>query len=216
MVSRKKCTNWSSIALHWPQVKCSYSSCKQEPTRIVITDSCPGLLQLPSPANQFCFVLQNHHLNLKNCIWFSLAGGTYCSTGEPAFDLSGMAMTNMALPGRDQELRNLGLYDIQYKRVPCYYPNRNIAFKVDPGSTPYWMSFTVEYQGGPGDIDSVEVRQVLKQSPHPNSAMALFFCPLTKNYVGFSTKETIFTYRNWVSLCIRLKPPKILWDAAPC
>lgn len=108
-------------------VKCSYPSCKQEPTRVVITDSCPG--------------------------------GTYCSTGEPAFDLSGMAMSNMALPGRDAELRNLGLYDIQYKRVPCYYPNQNIAFKVDPGSSPFWLSFTVEYQGGPGDIQSVEVRQ---------------------------------------------------------
>lgn len=89
-----------------------------------------------------------------------MAGGTYCSTGEPAFDLSGMAMSNMALPGRDGELRNLGLYDIQYKRVPCYYPNQNIAFKVDAGSTPYWVSFTVKYQGGPGDIESVEVRQV--------------------------------------------------------
>lgn len=88
-------------------------------------------------------------------------GGTFCSTGEPAFDLSGMAMTNMALPGRDQELRNLGLYEIQYRRVPCYYPNQNVAFKVDPGSTPFWLSFTIEYQGGPGDIESVAIRQVM-------------------------------------------------------
>uniref|UniRef100_A0A7I4FF82 Expansin-like EG45 domain-containing protein n=1 Tax=Physcomitrium patens TaxID=3218 RepID=A0A7I4FF82_PHYPA len=109
------------------EVKCTYPSCKPTPSRIVITDFCPG--------------------------------GTFCSTGEPAFDLSGMAMTNMALPGRDQELRNLGLYEIQYRRVPCYYPNQNVAFKVDPGSTPFWLSFTIEYQGGPGDIESVAIRQ---------------------------------------------------------
>lgn len=114
-------------------------------------------------------MFQIYYIKLKKFLIFSanITGGTYCSTGEPAFDLSGMAMTNMALPGRDQELRNLGLYDIQYKRVPCYYPNQNIAFKVDPGSTPYWMSFTVRYQGGPGDIESVEVRQVIKISSFP-------------------------------------------------
>ena len=70
-------------------------------------------------------------------------------------------MTNMALPGRDQELRNIGLYNILYKRVPCNYANQNIAFKVDAGSTPYWLSFTVKYQGGPGDIQSVGIRQVM-------------------------------------------------------
>lgn len=107
-------------------VKCTYASCNPEPTRIVITDLCPG--------------------------------GQYCSTGNPAFDFSGAAITAMALPGRDQELKNIGLYDIQYMRVPCNYPNQNIAFKVDQGASPYWMSFTVKYMGGPGDIEKVEVQ----------------------------------------------------------
>lgn len=85
-------------------------------------------------------------------------GGQYCSTDQPAFDFSGAAITAMALPGRDGELRNIGLYDIQYKRVPCEYPNQNIAFKVDAGSSKYWFSFTVKYLGGPGDINTVEVK----------------------------------------------------------
>lgn len=88
-------------------------------------------------------------------------GGTYCSTGEPAFDLSGAAITNMALPGRDGELRNIGLYNILYKRVPCEYPNRNIAFKIDAGSSNFWLSFTIKYAGGPGDTASVAIREVI-------------------------------------------------------
>ena len=111
------------------QVMCSDSSlCSRKPTRIVITDECPG--------------------------------GTYCSTGEPAFDFSGAAISSMALPGKDQMLRNKGLYDIQYRRVPCTYPKQNIAFKMDAGSNNHWISFTVKYQGGPGDIARVAIRQV--------------------------------------------------------
>ena len=88
-------------------------------------------------------------------------GGTYCSTGEPAFDLSGAAISNMALPGRDGELRNIGLYNILYKRVPCEYSNQNIAFKMDAGSTAFWMSFSIKYEGGPGDIATVAIREVI-------------------------------------------------------
>ena len=108
-------------------VMCTYPSCKSTPTRIVITDFCPG--------------------------------GTYCSTNSPAFDLSGAAITAMAQDGRDGELKNIGLYNILYKRVPCTYPGTNIAFKVDAGSSPYWLSFTVKFLGGPGDIASVEISQ---------------------------------------------------------
>jgi hypothetical protein len=108
-------------------VMCSYSSCSSTPTRIVITDLCPG--------------------------------GNYCSTGSPAFDFSGAAISSMANPGQEAELRNVGLYDILYKRVPCQYSNQNIAFQVDAGSSPYWLSFTVKFLGGPGDIASVQISQ---------------------------------------------------------
>lgn len=108
-------------------VKCSYPSCRSTPTRVVITDLCPG--------------------------------GTYCSTNQPAFDFSGAAITAMANPGQDGALRNIGLYNILYKRVPCTYPNQNIALKIDAGSSAYWLSFTVKYVGGPGDIQTVQISQ---------------------------------------------------------
>jgi hypothetical protein len=108
-------------------VKCTYSICNSKPTRIVITDFCPG--------------------------------GVYCSTDEVAFDLSGTAMDSLAVPGLESTLRNFGQYDIQYMRVPCDYGGQNVAFAVDAGSSPYWLSFAVRYEGGPGDIESVMIRQ---------------------------------------------------------
>lgn len=107
---------------------CSYPCCSKKPTRIVITDFCPG--------------------------------GTYYSSGQPSFDLSGAAISKMALPGKDGEMRGIGLYNIQYKRVPCRYPRKSIAFKVDTGSSGFWFAFTVKYVGGSGDIGSVAIRQV--------------------------------------------------------
>lgn len=35
--------------------------------------------------------------------------------------MSGAAISAMALPDQDAALRNVGLYEIQYKRVPCEY-----------------------------------------------------------------------------------------------
>lgn len=107
-------------------VKCTHATCNPEPTRIVITDQCPG--------------------------------GVYCSKSNPAFDFSGAAISAMALPDKDGELRNVGEYSIMYKRVPCDYGNHNVAFHVDAGSTPFWLSFAVKYLGGPGDIKSVEIK----------------------------------------------------------
>ena len=106
---------------------CTYSCCRANPIRIVITDECPG--------------------------------GTYCSTGEPAFDLSGHAISSMALPGKDAELRNIGLYNIKYKRVPCDYANETIAFRVDAGSNPFHLALSVRYTAGSGDIESVAIRE---------------------------------------------------------
>ncbi|KAG0601799.1 hypothetical protein M758_11G140400 [Ceratodon purpureus] len=117
------------------EVKCSYAECRQEATRIVITDQCPG--------------------------------GEYCSKAEPAFDLSGAAISAMALPDKDGALRNIGLYDILYKRVPCEFQGQNIAFQVDQGSTGFWLSFVVKFLGGPGDIDSVEIRHSGSSSFQP-------------------------------------------------
>lgn len=45
-------------------------------------------------------------------------------------------------------------------RTPCKYPGRNIAFHVNEGSTNYWLSLLVEFEGGDGDVGSMHIREV--------------------------------------------------------
>ena len=45
-------------------------------------------------------------------------------------------------------------------RTPCTYPGKNVAFHVNEGSTEYWLSLLVEYEGGDGDVGSMHIRQV--------------------------------------------------------
>lgn len=46
-------------------------------------------------------------------------------------------------------------------RTPCKYPGKNIAFHVNEGSTPYWLSLLVEFEDGDGDVGSMHIREVL-------------------------------------------------------
>ena len=45
-------------------------------------------------------------------------------------------------------------------RTPCKYPGKNIAFHVNEGSTNYWLSLLVEFEGGDGDVGSMHIREV--------------------------------------------------------
>ncbi|KAF3669094.1 Expansin-B15 [Capsicum annuum] len=77
-----------------------------------------------------------------------------CS-GAVHFDLSGTAMGALAKPGQANALRNLGNVAISYQRVPCQYKTK-IAFKVDPGSNPNFLSVNVEFENADGDLNLVE------------------------------------------------------------
>ncbi|XP_049401556.1 expansin-B3-like [Solanum stenotomum] len=75
------------------------------------------------------------------------------------FDLSGSAFGRMAVSGRNTNLRNRGKISIIYRKTPCKYPGQNIAFHVNAGSTPYWLSLLVEFEDGDGDIGSMQIRE---------------------------------------------------------
>lgn len=45
-------------------------------------------------------------------------------------------------------------------RTPCKYRGKNIAFHVNEGSTDYWLSLLVEYEGGDGDVGSMHIKEV--------------------------------------------------------
>ncbi|KAK6918590.1 Expansin, cellulose-binding-like domain [Dillenia turbinata] len=87
--------------------------------------------------------------------------GGPCLAEPVHFDLSGAAFGAMAKPGREDQLRNVGVLNIQYRRqvVQCKYPGVKIAFRVDPGSNPWYFSTAVEFVNGDGDLAAVEVQE---------------------------------------------------------
>ncbi|CAD5197038.1 unnamed protein product [Musa acuminata subsp. malaccensis] len=75
--------------------------------------------------------------------------------GDPAF----MAM---ARNGKEQELKKLGILDVEYKsRIPCEYKNRNLSVRVEESSrSPSHLAIKFLYQGGQTDMVAVDVAQV--------------------------------------------------------
>ncbi|KAL4199618.1 hypothetical protein AMTRI_Chr03g145790 [Amborella trichopoda] len=99
--------------------------------------------------------------NNKNC---SEQGVTIVITdhGEgdrTDFILSRRAFGKMArTQDASSSLLALGVLDIEYKRVSCNYPNKNITFKVDEASNyPHYLAFLIWYQQGKKDIIAVQL-----------------------------------------------------------
>eukprot|EP00253_Pinus_taeda_P004930 PITA_04930 len=89
-------------------------------------------------------------------------GSEGCGTGH--FDLSGTAISSLALPGRDAELRNVGIVNILAQRVSCNYGGQTIAFHVDPGANNYYLAVFVEFEDGAGDLGALEVQDATSNS----------------------------------------------------
>ncbi|KAG7010368.1 Expansin-B3, partial [Cucurbita argyrosperma subsp. argyrosperma] len=85
--------------------------------------------------------------------------GGYCSNGNTHFDLSGAAFGRMAITGEGGQLRNRGEIPVIYRRTPCKYPGKHIAFHVNEGSTDYWLSLLVEFEDGDGDIGAMQIKE---------------------------------------------------------
>ncbi|XP_074337819.1 expansin-B3-like [Apium graveolens] len=75
------------------------------------------------------------------------------------FDLSGAAFGSLAIPGEADQLRNRGTVPVMFRRTSCFYPGKHVAFRVNEGSSPYWLSLLVEFEGGDGDIGSMHIKE---------------------------------------------------------
>ncbi|XP_042386482.1 expansin-like B1 [Zingiber officinale] len=52
----------------------------------------------------------------------------------------------------------LGVVDVEYRRVSCSYPNKNITFKMDHSADfPYYFAFQIWFQQGDRDIVAVQL-----------------------------------------------------------
>ncbi|XP_006653618.1 expansin-B17 [Oryza brachyantha] len=85
--------------------------------------------------------------------------GGLCAFGRTHFDLSGAAFSRMAVAGAGGHLRDRGQLSVVYRRTACKYGGKNIAFRVNEGSTNFWLSLLVEFEDGEGDIGSMQIKQ---------------------------------------------------------
>ncbi|GAA0186854.1 hypothetical protein Leryth_019846 [Lithospermum erythrorhizon] len=81
------------------------------------------------------------------------------SASHTHFDLSGAAFSRMAVSGHGGALRNRGKIIVTYRRTACTYLGKDIAFRVNEGSTANWISLLVEFEDGDGDVGSMHIRK---------------------------------------------------------
>lgn len=81
------------------------------------------------------------------------------SSDNTDFILSSRAFGRMAQTADAAALLlSLGIIDVEYRRVSCSYPNRNITIKIDENSNfPYYLAFVIWYQQGQQDITAVHL-----------------------------------------------------------
>ncbi|KAJ7003530.1 expansin-like B1 [Populus alba x Populus x berolinensis] len=81
------------------------------------------------------------------------------SSDNTDFILSRRAFRRMAqTTDAAASLLALGVVDIEYRRVSCSYPYKNITIKIDQNSNyPYYLGFVIWYQQGRSDITAVQL-----------------------------------------------------------
>ncbi|KAA0038531.1 expansin-like B1 [Cucumis melo var. makuwa] len=80
-------------------------------------------------------------------------------SGPGDFIMSRRAYAGLAqTPYAAVSLMALGVIDIEYKRVACSYPNKNITIKIDENSdAPHYLAFVIRFQQGKNDITAVQL-----------------------------------------------------------
>ncbi|KAI4320083.1 hypothetical protein MLD38_033598 [Melastoma candidum] len=61
--------------------------------------------------------------------------------------------------GEESTLRDAGVLEISFSRVPCEYPGQSIAFRVDAGSNQFYFATIIEFEQGDGDLAGVDLAE---------------------------------------------------------
>ncbi|XP_057833087.1 expansin-like A1 [Cryptomeria japonica] len=85
----------------------------------------------------------------------------FTRSNQTDFVLPSSTFSMLAQPTKSSMLVKMGIVDIEYKRMPCEYPGKNMTVKIDKISNyPNFLAVQFLYQGGQTDIMGVEVAPV--------------------------------------------------------
>jgi len=114
-----------------------------------------------------------YQVRCTNPYYCSPSGVTIVITDSGASDGTDFILSQHAFAGMGQNkdagatLLNFGYVGIEYRRVPCIYPGKNIIFKITESSHfPYYFEFEIWYQQGNQDIIAVQLCEVNSKAHH--------------------------------------------------
>ncbi|KAB1215786.1 Expansin-like B1 [Morella rubra] len=105
-----------------------------------------------------------YQVRCTNAAFCSDNGVTVAITDQGSSDRTDFILSSRAF-GRMAQTKDaaasllaLGVVDIEYRRVSCSYPNKNIIFKIDENSNyPHYLAFVIWFQQGKKDITAVQL-----------------------------------------------------------
>ncbi|KAM6557425.1 hypothetical protein CsatB_004444 [Cannabis sativa] len=105
-----------------------------------------------------------YEVRCSNSAYCSDKGVTVVVTDHGSGDRTDFIMSSRAFrrmaqtTDTESSLLSLGVVDIEYRRVSCSYPNKNITIKIDENSNyPHYFAFVIYYQQGKKDITAVQL-----------------------------------------------------------
>ncbi|XP_019423137.1 PREDICTED: expansin-like B1 [Lupinus angustifolius] len=105
-----------------------------------------------------------YQVRCTNSAFCSDKGSTVVITDQGSSDNTDFILSQRAFGRMAQttdaaaSLLALGVVGIEYRRVACSYPNKNITFKIDESSgNPHYLAFVIRYQQGRRDITAVQL-----------------------------------------------------------
>ncbi|KAJ1428923.1 RlpA-like protein, double-psi beta-barrel domain [Sesbania bispinosa] len=105
-----------------------------------------------------------YQVRCTNSAYCSDNGVTVVLTDQGSGDNTDFILSQRAFGGMAQNsdaaasLLALGVVGVEYRRVSCSYPNKNITIKIDESSSnPHFLAFVIWFQQGRSDIAAVQL-----------------------------------------------------------